>query len=71
MGPGDICNYVRLSDCLSTSGQPEENRFRLIREAGFKAVTKLAMPDSDKAIPAEGNMVTAHRVARVHIPAPF
>lgn len=71
MGSGAICNYARLPDCLSTSGQLEEKRFRLIREAGLKAVINLAMPNSDKAIPEEGNMVTAHRMARVHIPVPF
>ena len=68
---GDICNYIRLSDRLSSSGQPEEKQFRLIRKAGFKVVINLAMPNSENAIPEEGNIVTAHRMTYVHIPVPF
>ena len=66
-----ITNYIRVSDRLSSSGQPDEDGFRSIAAAGFAAVINLAMPDSDKAIPEEGSVVTRLGMAYHHIPVPF
>ncbi|EXJ14350.1 protein tyrosine phosphatase family protein [Imhoffiella purpurea] len=71
MNIDSILNHVRISDRISTSGQPEEHEFRAIAEAGFEVVVNLAMPNSENAIPEEGNIVTARRMIYVHIPVPF
>lgn len=66
-----ITNYLRVSDRISSSGQPDEDGFHAIATAGFGAVINLAMPDSDNAIPEEGNIVTKHGMTYHHIPVPF
>lgn len=66
-----INNYIRVSDRIASSGQPEEMQFRTIAEAGFQVVINLAMPNSENALPDEGHIVTARRMAYVHIPVPF
>ena len=66
-----ITNYIRVSDRLSSSGQPDAGGFRCIAAAGFATVINLAMPDSDKAIPEEGGIVTALGMVYHHIPVPF
>ena len=67
----DITNYVQLTDMVGTSGQPSEEQFREIAEAGFVTVINLAMPDSDDAISNEGQIVTSHGMNYIHIPVPF
>jgi protein tyrosine phosphatase (PTP) superfamily phosphohydrolase (DUF442 family) len=66
-----ITNYIRVSDRLSSSGQPDEDGFRCIAAAGFSAVVNLAMPDSDGAIAEEGSIVTTLGMTYHHIPVPF
>ena len=67
----DIYNYIQVSARIASSGQPEDHQFKDIAEAGFEAVINLAMPNSDKAIPEEGNIVTSLKMTYVHIPVPF
>ena len=71
MGIEKIENYIQVSDRIASSGQPEAHQFADIAEAGFEAVINLAMPDSDNAIPEEGNIVTSLEMTYVHIPVPF
>ena len=66
-----ITNYLRVSDRISSSGQPDEDGFHSIAVAGFGAVINLAMPDSDNAIPEEGSIVTMLGMTYHHIPVPF
>ena len=67
----DITNYILVSDRIASSGQPEERQFRDIAEAGYQVVINLAMPNSEDAIPEEGNLVTAKKMVYVHISVPF
>ncbi|MCG7872633.1 MAG: protein tyrosine phosphatase family protein [Candidatus Thiodiazotropha weberae] len=67
----NIINYLRISDRIASSGQPDEAQFKAIAQAGFKVVINLAMPNSDHAIPEEGYIVTARKMSYVHIPVPF
>ena len=67
----NITNYLRVTDRISSSGQPQENEFRAISSAGFAAIINLAMPDSDNAIPEEGSIVTELGMSCHHIPVPF
>ena len=66
-----ITNYMRISDRISSSGQPDESQFKGIASAKYKVVINLAMPNSENAIPEEGNIVTAYNMIYIHIPVPF
>ncbi len=67
----NILNYIKISDKVSTSGQPSPDQFNLIANAGFSAVINLAMPDSTNALPDEGGLVTEAGMNYFHIPVPF
>ena len=67
----DIFNYVQLTDRVGTSGQPSAEQFHDIAAAGYKVVINLAMPDSDNALPDEGNLVSAQGMDYIHIPVPW
>ena len=67
----EITNYKAVSETLASSGQPEEQQFKEIAQAGFDVVINLAMPNSDNALPEEGYLVTAQKMAYVHLPVPF
>ena len=66
-----IRNSIQLSENIASSGQPKEEQFRDIATAGYRVVVNLAMPNSDFAIPEEGNIVTTFGMSYVHIPVPF
>jgi protein tyrosine phosphatase (PTP) superfamily phosphohydrolase (DUF442 family) len=66
-----ITNYIKVSDRIASSGQPEEHQFKSIAEAKYQVVINLSMPNSDDAIPEEGGIVTALKMTYVHIPVPF
>jgi protein tyrosine phosphatase (PTP) superfamily phosphohydrolase (DUF442 family) len=66
-----IYAFRPISDKLGTAGQPTEEQFRLVHEAGFEAVINLALPTSDRALLNEGSVVTGLGMAYVHIPVDF
>ena len=66
-----ITNYLYISDTLASSGQPEDNQFKLIKGEGYEVVINLAMPNSEDVIPEEGNIVTAYGMTYVNIPVPW
>src|SRR6516164_3418524 len=67
----DIYHFRAVDDKLGTAGQPTENQFRSVREAGFEAVINLALPTSDNALANEGSIVTGFGMSYVHIPVDF
>lgn len=67
----EITNYLQVSERIASSGQPDDHQFKFIASENYKAVINLAMPNSDNAIPDEGNIVTALKMLYVHIPVPF
>ncbi|MGV6817065.1 MAG: protein tyrosine phosphatase family protein [Thiotrichales bacterium] len=71
MNQASIRNFLPVSERIGSSGQPEEHEFKHIAAAGYDVVINLAMPNSDDAIPEEGNIVTARKMNYVHIPVPF
>ncbi len=71
MSVENIRNHIQVSENIASSGQPDVAEFRDIATAGYDVVVNLAMPDSDFAIPEEGNIVTAAGMSYVHIPVPF
>ena len=67
----EIRNFIEVSDRIASSGQPEDFQFQYISDAGYGAVINLAMPNSENAIPEEGNIVTSLNMMYIHIPVPF
>ena len=67
----EIYRFHSLGETLGTAGQPTEDQFRIVREAGFEAVINLALPTSDNALAHEGSIVTGLGMAYVHIPVDF
>jgi protein tyrosine phosphatase (PTP) superfamily phosphohydrolase (DUF442 family) len=67
----DILNYRFISDNLCTAGQPSQQQFELILEAGFEAVINLALLISDNALDNEGSIVAALGMAYVQLPVNF
>src|SRR5262245_1902210 len=63
--------YRAIGAKLGTAGQPTQEQFRTVREAGFAAVVNLALPTSDNALANEGSVVTGLGMAYVHIPVDF
>ena len=71
MSVKDIFNFIKISNLVSTSGQPTPKQFQEIADDGFTTVINLAMPDSDNALPDEGGFVTEAGMNYFHIPVPF
>jgi protein tyrosine phosphatase (PTP) superfamily phosphohydrolase (DUF442 family) len=67
----EIYSFRAVGDRLGTAGQPTQDQFRKVREAGFEAVINLALPTSDNAIANEGSVVTGLGMSYVHIPVDF
>ncbi len=64
----DIQNYLQISPCLHTAGQPFPQHFPAIRAAGCQAVINLAMPESPDAFPEEGELVQSLDMRYIPIP---
>jgi protein tyrosine phosphatase (PTP) superfamily phosphohydrolase (DUF442 family) len=67
----EIYSFRAIGERLGTAGQPTENQFRAVRQAGFEAVINLALPTSDNALANEGSIVTGLGMSYVHIPVDF
>ncbi len=67
----EIYNFRAIDEKLGTGGQPAEDQFKAIRQAGFETVINLALPTSDNAIANEGSVVTGLGMVYVHIPVDF
>ena len=67
----EIYSFHSVGDKLGTAGQPGQEQFRTVREAGFEAVINLALPTSDNALANEGSVVTGLGMSYVHIPVDF
>ncbi len=67
----EIYNYRRYNDSLSTSGQPTEKQFGLIREAGFGTVINLAPHSAENALKDEAAALSKLGISYVHIPVDY
>lgn len=68
----DIFNFLEINSTLSTSGQPTEQGFAAIKNAGFEAVINLA-PTSvmENALKNEPEILASLGLEYVHIPVDF
>jgi protein tyrosine phosphatase (PTP) superfamily phosphohydrolase (DUF442 family) len=63
-----IYNYMPLSDTLSSSGMPTAEQMKSVAEAGTQVVINLAPHDVPRAIPNEGELVTALGMEYLNFP---
>ena len=63
-----IINYRKVSDTISTAGQPTRLELELLSENGFDTVINIAMDDSGGAIPEEEKIITGYGLTYHHIP---
>ncbi len=66
-----IYNYRKYSDSLCTSGEPTEEEFRLIQQAGFHHVINLAPHGAENALPDEAKTTADLGIRYTHIPVDF
>ena len=65
---GDIVNYREYSPSLSSAGQPAQDAFEAIAEAGFERVVYLAFSDDHTAVPGEDRALEKLGIEFVHVP---
>ena len=63
-----IINYHKVSDTISTAGQPTRSELELLSKKGFETVVNIAMDDSDGAILEEEAILTGYGLEYYHIP---
>lgn len=73
-----IYNYRKYNEFLSTSGQPTEAQFELIKKSGFTTVINLAPTDknnyyksSENSLKDEAGLLTSLGIEYIHIPVDF
>ena len=66
-----IFNYVKITDNLSTSGQPTEEQFTSIAEAGFESVINLLPREKENALKTEEEVVRGLGLDYTYIPVDF
>jgi protein tyrosine phosphatase (PTP) superfamily phosphohydrolase (DUF442 family) len=64
----DIYNFIKISDTIATSGQPTQEQFSGIKEAGYQVIVNLALPESPNALKDEKQIVESQGMQYVHIP---
>lgn len=69
--PAGITNWLRLSDLITTSGQPSEDQLAAIADLGVKHVVNLALHTHALALANEGATVAELGMRYVHIPVDF
>jgi len=67
----DIFNYLRISEYISTSGQPTEKQFALVKAAGFEDVINLAPHNVENSLANEAEVLSALGINYIHIPVDF
>jgi len=66
-----IYNFRRLSPTLTTSGQPDEAQFTMLRDSGVETVINLALSTSPRALADEAATLAALGLRYLHIPVEF
>lgn len=63
-----IRQFLPISEQLATAGQPTEDQFAAIAEAGYEVVINLALPTSDHALAHEPALVESLGLSYIAIP---
>lgn len=64
----NIYNFLQLSEDIATSGQPTEDQFRDIGQAGYEVVINLGLTGTGYALEDEEDLVRSLGMEYVHIP---
>jgi uncharacterized protein (TIGR01244 family) len=64
----EITNYLKLSESLSTAGQPSEEQIEEIAQAGFAVVINLARTGTDYSLEDEAASVLELGMEYIHLP---
>ena len=67
----DVFNYLQISNTLSTSGQPTEQQFHAIRDAGFNTVINLLPRDTENSLKNEEILLAELGIRYIHIPVSY
>ena len=62
-----ILNYIKISDTISTAGQPTKKQFKIIAKNNFDVVINLAMHNKG-ALKEEDKIVSKNEMMYIHIP---
>ncbi|MDF2432927.1 MAG: hypothetical protein JWP44_2558 [Mucilaginibacter sp.] len=66
-----ICNFNKITDLLSCSGQPTEDQLKQLVADNYQVVVNLGMSDGKYALPDEAASVKAANMDYHHIPVVF
>lgn len=66
-----IYNYHYINDTITTSGQPTEEQFKLIKDAGYQSVINLAPHNSENSLTDESELLNELGLEYIHIPVDF
>jgi protein tyrosine phosphatase (PTP) superfamily phosphohydrolase (DUF442 family) len=66
-----IYNYHAISSILTTSGQPSEEQFLLIRDADYSSVINLAPHNTENSLTDEALLIKQLGLKYTHIPIDF
>ena len=69
--PGDIRNWQRRPDGITTSGKLDVDDPARLAEIGVRHVVNLALDDHPEALANERELLEAAGIAYTHIPVPF
>ena len=67
----EIHRWHRLSETLTTSGQPTEEQLTALAELGTRHIVNLALHTHERALPDEAASVAALGMTYTHIPVAF
>ncbi|WP_117192528.1 protein tyrosine phosphatase family protein [Rhizobium terrae] len=69
--PVDILNWRRLSERLTTSGQPSEDQLAAIGRLGITHIVNLGIHEHEKALKDEQATVLSLGMTYIHLPVDF
>lgn len=69
--PTDILNFRRISDRVTTSGQPTEDQLATLKSMGITQIINLGPHDNKGALPDETASVAALGMTYTYIPVDF
>jgi protein tyrosine phosphatase (PTP) superfamily phosphohydrolase (DUF442 family) len=64
----DIYNFLKISNTIASSGQPTQEQFLAIKNAGYQVIINLALPESPNSLKDEKQIVESQGMQYVHIP---
>lgn len=64
----DIRNFIQYSPTFASAGQPTEDQYTQLRDAGFQRVIYIAFTDNANAVPGADSIVKGLGMDYLHIP---